>query len=188
MRQLELLAALDHAPTLSAAAREVSLSQPAASKLLNTLAADLGIALFERAGLDVDIVDEVSGLVWDKLAVNAAVNPLTALLRVPNGALVESEWARRLMGQAAQEVAAVTAAQQITLRFPDAAGRVEQAARLTASNHSSMLQDVLRHAETEIEAICGAVVRAGETWGVPTPVNRLFYELIKALENTYNHQ
>lgn len=50
MRQLELLAALDHAPTLSAAAREVNLSQPAASKLLNTLAADLGVALFERAG------------------------------------------------------------------------------------------------------------------------------------------
>jgi len=50
MRQLELLAALDHAPTLSAAAREVNLSQPAASKLLNTLAADIGVALFERAG------------------------------------------------------------------------------------------------------------------------------------------
>lgn len=50
MRQLELLAALDRAPTLSAAAREAHLSQPAASKLLNTLAADLGLALFERAG------------------------------------------------------------------------------------------------------------------------------------------
>ncbi len=50
MRQLELLSALDHAPTLSAAAREVNLSQPAASKLLNTLSADLDVALFERAG------------------------------------------------------------------------------------------------------------------------------------------
>ncbi|HWM83822.1 MAG TPA: LysR family transcriptional regulator [Pseudolabrys sp.] len=50
LRQLELLAALDHAPTLSAAAREANLSQPAASKLLATLASDLGIELFERAG------------------------------------------------------------------------------------------------------------------------------------------
>jgi DNA-binding transcriptional LysR family regulator len=50
LRQLELLAALDHAPTLSAAAREANLSQPAASKLLNTLAEDIGIELFERAG------------------------------------------------------------------------------------------------------------------------------------------
>lgn len=53
MRQLELLAALDRAPTLSAAAREAHLSQPAASKLLNTLADDLGLALFERAGRTV---------------------------------------------------------------------------------------------------------------------------------------
>lgn len=50
LRQLELLAALDHAPTLSDAAREVRLSQPAASKLLGTLADDLAIDLFERAG------------------------------------------------------------------------------------------------------------------------------------------
>jgi DNA-binding transcriptional LysR family regulator len=50
LRQLELLAALEHASTLSQAAREVRLSQPAASKLLATLADDLSIELFERAG------------------------------------------------------------------------------------------------------------------------------------------
>ncbi|MGN6461241.1 MAG: LysR family transcriptional regulator [Pseudolabrys sp.] len=50
LRQLELLAALAQEPTLSAAARAVNLSQPAASKLLNRLAADLGVPLFERAG------------------------------------------------------------------------------------------------------------------------------------------
>lgn len=50
LRQLELLAALEHAPTLSAAAREVRLSQPAASKLLGVLADDLAVGLFEKAG------------------------------------------------------------------------------------------------------------------------------------------
>jgi DNA-binding transcriptional LysR family regulator len=50
LRQLELLAALEHAPTLSAAAREVRLSQPAASKLLGALSDDLAIDLFEKAG------------------------------------------------------------------------------------------------------------------------------------------
>jgi DNA-binding transcriptional LysR family regulator len=50
LSQLELLDALSHAPTLSAAARTVNLSQPAASRLLNTLADDLGVDLFERAG------------------------------------------------------------------------------------------------------------------------------------------
>ena len=50
LRQLELLAALEHAPTLSAAAREAGLSQPAASKLLGALSDDLAIDLFEKAG------------------------------------------------------------------------------------------------------------------------------------------
>ncbi len=50
MPQIELLAAMERSPTLSAAARDANLTQPAASRLLNTLAADLGIALFERGG------------------------------------------------------------------------------------------------------------------------------------------
>ncbi|HUC48759.1 MAG TPA: LysR family transcriptional regulator [Xanthobacteraceae bacterium] len=50
LSQLELLAAFHRASTLSAAAREVNLSQPAASRMLRILAEDLGVALFERAG------------------------------------------------------------------------------------------------------------------------------------------
>jgi DNA-binding transcriptional LysR family regulator len=48
--QLELLAAMERTETLSAAAREVNLTQPAASRLLRTLASDLNIELFERVG------------------------------------------------------------------------------------------------------------------------------------------
>lgn len=50
MSQIELLAAMDAAPTLTAAARAVNLTQPAASRLLNALEADLGVRLFERDG------------------------------------------------------------------------------------------------------------------------------------------
>jgi DNA-binding transcriptional LysR family regulator len=50
MSQIELLAAMQRTETLSAAAREVNLTQPAASRLLRTLAGDLNIDLFERVG------------------------------------------------------------------------------------------------------------------------------------------
>lgn len=50
LAQLELLAAMNEAPTMSAAARAAQLSQPAASKLLRTLADSLSIRLFERDG------------------------------------------------------------------------------------------------------------------------------------------
>jgi 2-dehydropantoate 2-reductase len=141
--------------------------------------------VLERAGMPTSIADDVTGLVWGKLAVNAGINPLTALLRVPNGALLDSAWALGILRAAANEVAAVAAAQRIELPFDDAAARAEEVARLTARNRSSMLQDVLRGTETEIEAICGAVARAGDAAGVPTPANRLLHELVKALEASY---
>lgn len=139
-------------------------------------------SVFEQAGMLTELVEDVSALVWGKLAVNCAINPLTALLRVRNGALIDSQWARQVMADAAREVAAVAAAQEIELPFPDPAARAEEVARLTAPNRSSMLQDVERGAVTEIEAICGAVMRQGAALGVPTPVNATLYRLVKAIE------
>ena len=139
-------------------------------------------ALFNAAGFETYLVDNTDGLMWGKLAVNAAINPLTALLGVPNGFLVEHGALVDLMGRAATEVASVAAARGITLPFTDAAGRALDVARATAANRSSMLQDVLRGAPTEIDAICGAVARAGQQSGVPTPVNSRLYELVRQLE------
>jgi len=141
--------------------------------------------LFRRAGLEVRVVEDASGAIWGKLAINAAINPLTALLGVRNGALLESGWARRMMAAAAREVAAVAAAQGIALPFDDPAAAAETVARRTAANVSSMLGDVRRGVPTEIDAICGAVVRAGEMHGVATPVNRTLHALVKALEDLY---
>ena len=51
----------------------------------------------------------------------------------------------------------------------------------TESHHSSMLQDMERGRETEIEAITGQVIRRAEPLGIPVPVNCVVYELIKAM-------
>lgn len=141
--------------------------------------------IFRQAGFETYCTADVAGLVWGKLVVNAGINALTALLRVPNGVLLEQPAARSLMAAAAQEAAAVAAAQGITLPFADPVARVEQVARATAANRSSMLQDVLRQAPTEVDVINGAVARLGHRWGVPTPVNNVLVELVAALQATY---
>ncbi|HEX6387696.1 MAG TPA: 2-dehydropantoate 2-reductase [Anaerolineae bacterium] len=151
--------------------------QPAAAAGLAEVA-----ELFNQAGLETYLTDNANSLVWGKLAVNAGINPLTALLGVPNGFLAENEGARAIMGQAAEEVAAVARAQGIELPFADAAQRALEVARATAANHSSMLQDVMRGASTEIDAICGAVVDYGRRYDVPTPVNERLLQLVKRLE------
>jgi 2-dehydropantoate 2-reductase len=138
-------------------------------------------AALRSAGFGVEVVGDAAALVWGKLVINAAINPLTALLRVPNGELLDRPTARALMRLLAEEAAAVAAAEGIKLPFSNAAAAVEAVARKTALNHSSMFQDIRRGAPTEIDAICGAVTRAGEKHGISTPVNRAGWQLVKAL-------
>lgn len=139
------------------------------------------ITLFEQANFPIKITPDVDALIWGKLAVNAAINPLTALLGVSNGELLCRPSARALMQAAAGEVVAVAAARGVQIPSDDPAAVAEDVARRTAHNRSSMLQDIQRGAPTEIDAICGAVARAGDDTGVPVPVNRTLWLLVKAL-------
>lgn len=138
------------------------------------------VTLLQGAGFEVEIVDSALDLLWSKLIINAAINPLTALLRVPNGELLRRPSACALMTTIAEEAAAVAKARGHMLTYSDPAAASRMVARRTATNHSSMLQDVQRGAPTEIDAISGAIVRAGEIEGVPTPTNRTLWLLIKA--------
>lgn len=138
-------------------------------------------ALLESAGFRVEQTDDLRSLLWGKLAINAAINPLTALLGVPNGELLVRPAARHLMSELAREVAAVAATLGVQLPYADPVAAAEEVARRTATNRSSMLQDVERGAPTEIDAICGAVTRHGERLGVLTPVNRTMTLLVKAM-------
>jgi 2-dehydropantoate 2-reductase len=139
------------------------------------------IGLLERAGFALEVLPGADDLLWSKLVINAAINPLTALLRVPNGELLARPTATRLMDEAAREAAQVAAALGRSLTMPDPVAAAQAVAQRTAVNHSSMFQDVLRGAPTEIDAICGAIVAAAEERGIPTPVNRVLWLLVKAL-------
>jgi 2-dehydropantoate 2-reductase len=137
--------------------------------------------LLSSAGFKVQLVEDARALAWGKLVINAAINPLTALLRVPNGQLLERPAARTVMASLAREAAKVANSQGVQLPFKDPVGAAEDVVRKTAANHSSMLQDVKRGAPTEIDSICGAVVREGRQNGIPTPVNWAVWNLIRAV-------
>jgi 2-dehydropantoate 2-reductase len=140
-------------------------------------AAESLAGLFADAGFAAETAADLEPVVWMKLAVNCAINPLSALLGVTNGALLDSAPARQRLAEAAREVGAVAEAGGILLGQDPARLALEVAAR-TARNRSSMLQDLDRGAPTEIEFLCGAVAREGRRLGVPTPVNdRLWSEV-----------
>lgn len=135
----------------------------------------------KSASFTVQLVEEARSLIWGKLVINSAINPLTALLRVPNGELLERPSAREMMRALAAETSRVAEAEGIDLPFSDPVAAAEEVARKTASNRSSMLQDVLRGAPTEIDAICGAVVGMAKKHGIATPANWACWQLVNAI-------
>ncbi|GAB4527705.1 MAG: 2-dehydropantoate 2-reductase [Anaerolineales bacterium] len=137
--------------------------------------------LLRRAGFTVHVHADLRGVQWGKLVVNAAINPLGALLGLPNGALLQDPEARRTLHALAREAAAVAAAQGIRLPYPDPLAAVEAVARRTAGNENSMLQDLRRGAPTELEAITGAVLRIAKKHGLEIPVTVRVY---RALQQT----
>jgi len=139
------------------------------------------VEIFVESGFNVRKSPDLKSLIWGKLAVNAAINPLTAIFDVPNGALLAQSQTRTLMALAAQEVEAVANAQDIRLPFDDVVEAVEDVAWRTSNNHSSMLQDIRRGAPTEIDAINGAIVQAADRIGVAAPVNRTLWLLVKSM-------
>jgi 2-dehydropantoate 2-reductase len=136
--------------------------------------------IFNRAGFKTHLVGSATSLVWGKLAVNAGINPLTALLQVLNGYLYEDPVARALMCQAAEEAAAVAKALGIDLPYESASDRTIEVAKATAANRSSMAQDIARGMPTEIDTISGAISHYGQITDVLTPLNDVLIRLVKA--------
>jgi 2-dehydropantoate 2-reductase len=138
--------------------------------------------LLNKSGVETRITDDVNGTIWGKLLVNAAINPLTALTRITNGEIIECNELVDVQRRVLDEVCAVAREKEVTIHFPDPVAKVREVCIATASNKSSMLQDILNGKRTEIDYINGAVVAEGTACGVATPYNQILTRLVRALE------
>jgi 2-dehydropantoate 2-reductase len=131
------------------------------------------------AGIRVQTRPDIRRLIWRKVLVNAAINALTAILRVRNGVLVEHESSLRVMEEAVREAVRAAATQGIRFTEEEALAQAREVARRTAENRSSMLADILAGRRTEIDYINGAIAAMA-----PAPVNRVLTDLVRALEES----
>jgi len=136
---------------------------------------------FRRADLDVTVADDMPRRLWEKLAVNAGINAVTALARVENGELLDGP-ANDLSRAAVRETARVARAEGVPLSNRVALAAVEEVAAATADNDSSMYQDVRDGRRTEVDAINGSVVGVADDHGIEVPVNRTLTGLLRAWE------
>ncbi|MFB2864112.1 ketopantoate reductase family protein [Aeromonas sp. MdU4] len=137
------------------------------------LADELALAL-GQAGWDEQILVRQ----WQKLAINCAINPLTALYKLKNGELAGPRFADALQ-QICVEVADVMCAEGIATTAEELQRRVMTVVELTADNYSSMYQDMEQGRETEIEAITGFLLAKAAEHGIAVPVNQGLYQAVK---------
>lgn len=135
------------------------------------------------AGFPAFLSKDIDREIFRKLLINAVVNPLTALWRVPNGELLETEERRKLLRQLCQEGATIYQANGISYD-PDLYEQVSEVCRSTAGNISSMLNDVLQGVPTEVDFINGYLVEMGRSAGVSAPGHEMVWQLIRGLPST----
>ena len=157
------------APGVTKLGAWTSCSAEAAHKALST------------AGFNVEITPAPGQTLWEKAAVNAGINPLTALLNVSNGRLLELRETRQLLRDLVVEAAKVAGTEGY--RFDHSLVEMtEQVCEETGANISSMLQDVRAGRRTEVDAISGEILRRAQLASVPAPRTRVIYQLVRGLE------
>jgi len=140
--------------------------------------------LVTRAGMPTHALADARSAQWTKAIFNAATNPVGALTGLAHGEVCDFEPTRRLVTQLCDEGKAVVAALAIELDH-DPEEMVDHAARVAHDHKASMTQDVEARRQTEIDFLNGAIVERGEEAGVPAPLNRTMWALVKALEDSW---
>ncbi len=128
-------------------------------------------------GMEIEVVDDVREAKWRKAAINAVINPLTAITGKRNGAILEELWKPAEI--LCEECECVLRDMKYDI---DVRREVRKVAEMTANNRSSMLQDIERGKRTEIDFINGKFIEEGRKRGVDVKANELIYYLIKSIE------
>jgi len=138
---------------------------------------------FEEAGFRTKISSNMAGVLWTKAIVNSAINPLSGLTRLPNGALAKSSEIRKIGFQVMREGMSVSHAERVTLAG-DPRKLWRRILLSTKANKSSMLQDIERGKMTEIRQLNGAILSRGNARGVETPTNRILTRIVLGIEES----
>ncbi len=142
----------------------------------------------QEGGIPCEKTDAIEKDLWAKMLYNCALNPLSAILGVPYGALAEETSTKMLMNRIVEEIFQVMTAVGYRTHWTRPSEFLDVFyAKLvpdTAGHASSMLQDVSAGKRTEIDALNGAVLRLAQQHGVDAPFNQAVYNLVQFVESS----
>ncbi|MEJ2062815.1 MAG: 2-dehydropantoate 2-reductase [Reinekea sp.] len=124
--------------------------------------------------LNIRAVTSIEPVLWQKLMINACINPVTASLQIHNGKLLEVQYRLELE----QIIAEINAICRATGRdeIHNGLESVLKVAQFSQNNWSSMAMDIKRGRRTEIDFINGYLLELAQTAQVATPRLQYWYD------------
>ncbi len=138
--------------------------------------------LLNSAGLSSYTVDDPDFYLWNKVIINAGINPIAAILGIANGEILTNRYASILQENIVKEAVSAAKANDIIMDFNEILKATRDVCKKTSSNICSMLQDIRNRRLTEIESINGKLIESAAIKGLDLPYNRSLYLLIKSME------
>jgi 2-dehydropantoate 2-reductase len=126
----------------------------------------------------LEVVADIWPALWQKLAVNAVINPLTALHQCKNGELSNSKYAAAIE-LLIEEFVLVAKASGQDFNIEAIQSRVAQVIRQTADNYSSMQQDFAKGRQSELDYITGFLLKQAEQYQLQLPAHQAIYQLLR---------
>jgi 2-dehydropantoate 2-reductase len=136
--------------------------------------------IFNEAGIETSISDDIIREIWIKAVVNSCINPITAFFQCKNGYLLENPILENLVEKICEESTRIAHSYGINLSYEEVIEKTKNVIKNTSENYSSMLQSILHNQKTEIDSINGKIAKIGKENNIDSKMNEMLTYSIKS--------
>lgn len=137
------------------------------------------LELFQKAGVDAELSDNIRGAIWYKFTFILAQAGMTAAVRLPIGDIRATPESWRMFREIIEEACALAAAERVVLPQDTVDRHLQFAENLEGGGYSSLHHDLVHGKRMELEALHGSATRLGERHGVPVPMCEAVYATLR---------
>lgn len=143
------------------------------------------LSVLRQPGITLQPETNIWPALWEKLAINCAINPFTAILNCPNGEIKDRSLFKKNWPELKRELNTMLELAGVKRSNDELEAYVLQVIEKTRTNISSMLQDVRAERKTEIEDINGFAARFLAEKKLNHRINNALYKQVIELEKGY---
>lgn len=141
---------------------------------------------FDKLGISYKIPENMQRAYWLKFMLNVSSNQPSAVLKMTFGQMQTNPEFMGFMKNIMKEVLDIAKSEGVQ----DTGTMIDEAIvsfnKMIPEGRTSMLQDIEAHRKTEVDIFAGTVIELGKKHNIPTPYNKVLYEMIKTIESNFS--